>query len=65
MPHYRVHDLRHGAATSLLEAGMDVRVVQEIMGHATPGFTQASYQHVRPVLHQAAADAMDKIVRGR
>lgn len=63
--HYRPHDLRHGAATSLLEAGMDVRVVQEIMGHATPGFTQAAYQHVRPVLHQAAADAMDKIVRGR
>ena len=63
--HYRVHDLRHGTATSLLEAGMDVRVVQEFMGHASPGFTQAAYQHVRPVLHQAASDAMDKIVRGR
>lgn len=62
--HYRVHDLRHGTATQLLESGHDVRVVQEIMGHATPGFTQASYQHVRPVLHQSAADAMDKIIRG-
>ena len=63
--HYRVHDLRHGTATQLLEDGHDVRVVQEVMGHATPGFTQSAYQHVRPVLHQAAADTMDKIVRGR
>jgi integrase len=63
--HYRVHDLRHGAATALLEAGMDIRVVQEIMGHATPGFTQAVYQHVRPVLHQRAADAMNNILGGR
>lgn len=63
--HYRVHDLRHGTATSLLEDGHDIRVVQEIMGHATPGFTQSVYQHVRPKLHAAAADSMDRIVRGR
>ncbi|MGO9161680.1 MAG: tyrosine recombinase XerC [Streptosporangiaceae bacterium] len=63
--HYRIHDLRHAAATMLLEAGTDVRVVQEVMGHATPGFTQAQYQHVRPVLHQRAADAMDAIIDRR
>jgi len=63
--HYRVHDLRHGTATQLLEAGMDVRVVQEILGHATPGFTQSAYQHVRPVLHKAAADAMEAVLRPR
>ena len=45
--HYRVHDLRHGTATSLLEAGQDVRVVQEIMGHATPAFTHPSVLSAR------------------
>jgi len=65
IPRYRVHALRHGAATRLLEAGVDVRTVQEIMGHATPGFTQATYQHVTPALHQAAADAMDRLAGGR
>ena len=64
LPHYRVHDLRHGAATILLEQGMAPRVVQEIMGHATVAFTMAQYAHVRPVLHQAAADAMDRALRG-
>lgn len=63
LPHYRVHDCRHAAATYLLEAGEDIRVVQEIMGHATPAFTQAAYQHVRPVLHQRAADSMDRYLR--
>lgn len=61
---YRVHDLRHLTATALLEAGMDARLVQEIMGHATAAFTQQTYQHVRPVLHQRAADAMDAYLRG-
>lgn len=62
---YRGHDLRHLTATMLLEAGLDVRVVQEIMGHATSGFTRDTYQHVRPVLHQRASDAMDAVLDGR
>ncbi len=61
---YRVHDLRHGTATSLLEAGLQPRVVQEVMGHASVAFTMAAYAHVRPVLHAAAAEAMDRVVRG-
>lgn len=65
IPGYRAHELRHLTATSLLEAGVDIRVVQEILGHATAAFTQQVYQHVRPVLHQQAADAMDAILEGR
>jgi integrase len=59
--HYRVHDLRHGYATMLLEAGEDARVVQSLMGHSTPAFTQKAYQHVRPVMHQRVADAIDRV----
>ena len=49
---------RHAYATGLLEEGIDIRVVQELMGHATPDFTRRAYQHVKPKLKRDAADAM-------
>lgn len=64
LPHYRVHDLRHGFATGLLEEGVDIKVVQVLIGHASPDFTRRVYQHVRPVLHKAAAEAMERYLRG-
>ncbi|HYK28525.1 MAG TPA: tyrosine-type recombinase/integrase [Streptosporangiaceae bacterium] len=64
LPHYRVHDLRHETATMLLEGGVDARVVQEILGHASADFTRRAYQHVRPVLHEHATGVIEGILRG-
>jgi len=47
----------------LLESGQDPRVVQALLGHST-GALLKRYQHVRPVLHQAAADALDRALGG-
>jgi len=54
LPTVHMHRFRHYFATSLLEAGVDIRIVQELMGHrsivSTQGYTKVvSAQRVRAV----------------
>ncbi|HEX3829865.1 MAG TPA: site-specific integrase [Sporichthyaceae bacterium] len=55
----RLHDARHTAATLLLEQGVDIRVVQQILGHSTLAVTKR-YTHVTDKL---AHDAAERIGR--
>jgi integrase len=59
LPHYRVHDLRHGYATELLEQGEDPRVVQDLMGWSTAAMAEI-YQHVRPVMHARVVSRLNE-----
>jgi len=52
---FRVHDLRHTAASVWLGAGADPKVVQRVLGHATAAMTMDLYGHMMDAnLWQAA-----------
>lgn len=56
--HVRLHDLRHWCATQLLQAGVPIRAVQKILGHADPATTMRIYAHVIEGSYDDARDAL-------
>ncbi len=62
LPDVRFHALRHTAATLMLEANVNPRVVQEMLGHANIRQTMDTYSHVLPNMQQQAAERMDEML---
>ncbi|MFD9486685.1 tyrosine-type recombinase/integrase [Streptomyces sp. NPDC059991] len=60
----RFHDLRHSTATLLLEQGVELIVIKEILGHAHIGVTATVYAHVRLRLQRQAIDVLGDALRG-
>ncbi|WP_328933270.1 MULTISPECIES: site-specific integrase [unclassified Streptomyces] len=54
LPPIRFHDLRHGAATMLIAAGVDDKFVSEVLGHASVAFTKDVYAVVAEELSEDA-----------
>ena len=53
---FSVHKLRHTAATMMLSAGVDVKTVQEVLGHENLNTTQI-YTHIENTELKIAAEA--------
>jgi integrase len=62
LPPVRLHDLRHGAATLALAAGVDLKTVQAMLGHSTIVTTADIYTSVLPELQRDAAAAIAALV---
>ena len=60
LPRVGLHTLRHTAATVMLENGVPMKVVSEILGHRSISITADIYSHVRPDVARGALEALSK-----
>lgn len=58
----RFHDLRHTHATILLSQNVNLKVIQERLGHESISTTGDIYSHVTPGIQKEAADILDSIL---
>ena len=59
---FRIHDMRHTHATWLLEAGVNIKVVSERLGHSSIRITLDTYAHVLQTMQQEAVDTLNDIL---
>ena len=64
VPRLRVHDLRHTAASLMLQAGEHPRVVSDRLGHASVAFTLDLYTHISQDQGRAAAERLERFMNG-
>ncbi len=62
LPEIRFHDLRHTAASLMLNYGVPVIVVSRRLGHSKPSITLDVYGHLIPGMQEEAATLMDEIL---
>lgn len=62
LPEIRFHDLRHTAASLMLNNGVPVIVVSRRLGHAKPSVTLDVYGHLIPSKQKEAASLMDQLL---
>jgi integrase len=62
LPKLPFHGLRHSVATLLLSRGESINVVQELLGHSSPGLTLRVYRHVLPGEQRAAVERLTALL---
>jgi integrase len=60
---FRFHDLRHTFASQLVMAGVDIRTVQELLGHKKLSMTMR-YSHLSQAHKKEAVQTLEKVILG-
>ena len=53
--------LRHSAAIILLSLGVNIKVIQELLGHSDIVITLGTYGHLLPSMQQEVVDTWDEV----
>ena len=64
LQHIRFHDLRHTAATLMLQQGVHPKMASEMLGHSNVAITLDLYSHITPTMQRQAADAIERALGG-
>ena len=64
LPKRRFHDLRHGYATLMFEAGVDMATISKSLGHSNLATTVDIYSHLTTEMQEETAAKMAKIMTG-
>jgi integrase len=62
VPRIRFRDLRHTCATTLLLAGVNPKIVSEMLGHASVAITLVLYSHVQPTMQRRAEHTLARLL---
>jgi integrase len=62
LPRIRFHDLRHTAASLMINHGIPINLVSRILGHSKPSVTLDIYSHVYSGQQEEVARLMDELV---
>ena len=65
MRRIRLHDMRHTAATLMLERGVALKVVTERLGHSSSRITADLYQHATEHMQDNAAARLGAALLGK
>lgn len=65
LPKFNFHSLRHTHATMLIESGVNVKAVQERLGHSSVQTTLDKYVHNTEKMSTSAVDIFESIVANK
>jgi len=65
LPRMRLHDLRQGAASLLVGAGVHPRIAQELLRHASSKTTMEIYSHVSAAQQREAVDVLQHAIAAK
>lgn len=64
-PKRRFHDYRHTFATRLLDAGVDIRTISEMLRHKTPTLAMRTYIHPSDKIKTEAAEKLNNVFQAK